>query len=155
MVYQINPPGIELYFYANTFFCFNQYGCWSREWNALSPTRLLFTLYFSCSMKTADLLRSLSIIIFLKQIERSNLKDLIKIYPEKESENACTEIGQTRISSNPKTTMTKSRRSLCLFTNASKLQQQQEFSQNYLSIYCKIWEYRVFLKKLVERSNFF
>lgn len=90
-------------------------------------------------MKTADLLRSLSIIIFLKQIERSNLKDLIKIYPEKESENACTEIGQTRISIiNPKTTMTKSRRSLCLFTNASKLQQQQEFSQNYLSIYCKI-----------------
>ena len=89
-------------------------------------------------MKTADLLRSLSIITFLKQIERSNLKDLIKIYPEKESENACTEIGKTRISSNPKTTMAKSRRSLCLFTNASKLEQQQEFSQNYLSIYCKI-----------------
>ena len=22
MVYQTNPPGIELYFYANTFFCF-------------------------------------------------------------------------------------------------------------------------------------
>ena len=23
MVYQTNPPGIELYFYANTFLCFN------------------------------------------------------------------------------------------------------------------------------------
>ena len=23
MVYQTNPPGIELYFYANTFFCFS------------------------------------------------------------------------------------------------------------------------------------
>lgn len=59
-------------------------------------------------MKTADLLFS-SLITFLKQIESSNWKDLIKIYPEKESENACTEIGQTRISSNPKTTMTKIR----------------------------------------------
>ena len=31
MVYQTNPPGIDLYFYANTFFCFS------------NPIRLLVT----------------------------------------------------------------------------------------------------------------
>ena len=32
LVYKANPLGIELYFYANTFFCFiKQYGRWSRE----------------------------------------------------------------------------------------------------------------------------
>ena len=58
--------------------------------------------------------------LFKKQIESSDWKDLKNIYPEKESENACTENGQTRESSNPKKTMTKIPRSLCLFTDVFK-----------------------------------